>query len=59
MHYVTVLNFATGGVHIYHYTDEELSEFHEDSVEEFITSQGHRIADCQWLCTDTLLLQIH
>jgi len=54
---VTVLDFLTGEVCVYHYTNKELKKF-DDSIEEFIESKNHDINNCQFMCNDSLKLII-
>jgi hypothetical protein len=52
-HYVTVLDLSKGEVHIYPYTDDV------EDLEVLIAEKGHRLADCSWMCSSNLILQIH
>lgn len=56
---LVVLDFTTGEVHCYSYTLKELLKRFNDNLEEFIEYKGHRIKDCQWMCAEKLILQIH
>lgn len=50
---VTVLDFTTGEVHVYKYPE------HTEDIDIFISEQGHSLDNCQWMCTNELILQIH
>ena len=50
---VTVLDFATGEVHIYQYKNNI------GDIDEFLMKKGHDINNSLYMCTDRLILQIH
>lgn len=50
---VTVLDFATGEVHIYRYSNTI------EDVEQFIILKGHHLPDVQYMCTEELILKVH
>lgn len=50
---IIILDFETGEVHIYNYSDKE------DSDEDFLRSIGHSPSNCQWMIVPDLKLQIH
>ena len=53
MHYLTILDYANGTVDQYdlqdHFNDEQLSSFEAEDFEEFITSQGYRLDEVNWM----------
>ncbi len=55
---VTVLDFTSGEVFIYHYEEKDLRKNYSDDIEEFITSKGHDVNNCQYMCADELKLTV-
>ena len=53
MRYLTILDFANGHVDQYdlqdHFNDEKLSSFQIEDFEEFITSEGYRLSNIEWM----------
>lgn len=52
MQVVTVLDFNAGEVYIYYYPPSV------DDIEEYIAEKGHQVSNCQWMCTDKLILTV-
>lgn len=51
---VTVLDFSTGEVNIHNYPDEI------EDVETYLAEElEYNTSNCQWLCTNKLILKIH
>jgi hypothetical protein len=48
MKYITVLDFETGKVFQYETMGEGWNPDYE-SIEEFLTSVGHNLANCEWM----------
>ena len=46
MKYITVLDFETGRVFQYKVYNEF---FEADDYEEYLTEQGHNLANCEWM----------
>lgn len=55
---VTVLDFTTGEVCVYHYSPEDLKENFEDEIELFIESKKHSVDNCLYMCADEFKLKI-
>lgn len=55
---VTVLDFSTAEVFIYHYEETDIAKNYSDDIEEFISSKGHNVNDCQYMCADELKLTV-
>jgi hypothetical protein len=53
MHYLTILDYANGTVDQYDlqelFNDEQLSSFQTEDFEEFITSEGYRLDEVNWM----------
>ena len=53
MHYLTILDYANGTVDQYdlqdHFNDKQLSSFQTEDFEEFITSEGYRLDEVNWM----------
>ena len=53
MHYLTILDYANGTVDQYdlqdRFNDEQLSSFQTEDFEEFITSEGYRLDEVNWM----------
>ena len=53
MHYLTILDYANGTVDQYdlqdHFDEEQLSSFQTEDFEEFITSEGYRLDEVNWM----------
>ena len=56
MKYITVLNFETGKVYQYKISAwNNPSDWNPDfeSIEEYLTSKGHNLNNCEWMCHKT------
>ena len=56
MNYITVLDFETGNVHQYDigFQVNKLGWNPDcESCEEYLTSKGHNLKNCEWMCTET------
>ena len=53
MYYLTILDYANGTVDQYdlqdHFNDKQLSSFQTEDFEEFITSEGYRLGEVNWM----------
>ena len=53
MHYLTILDYANGSVDQYdlqdHFNEEQLCSFQSEDYEEFITSEGYRLDEVNWM----------
>lgn len=57
MNTVTILDFSMGEVHVYQYPenlpdDIDISQWIEENTQ-------HKTKDCQWMCTNELILTVH
>jgi hypothetical protein len=52
MQVVTVLDFNAGEVYVYYYSPSV------EDIEEYIAEKGHQISNCQWMCTEKLILTV-
>lgn len=57
-HYIAILDFTTCEVHIHPYKDEEEGEEFK-SAEDIVTELGYNVDNCEYMCMDNLILQIH
>ena len=46
---ITVLDFETGKVHQYEVMRQEGWNPDTESIEDFLSSVGHRLKDCEWM----------
>ena len=46
---ITVLDFETGKVHQYEVMRQEGWNPDSESIEEYLTSKGHNINNCEWM----------
>jgi len=53
-HFLIVMDYQTGEIHIYKYKDND-----SRSTEEIIEDYGHKKSDCHYMCTDELILKYH
>ena len=49
MNYITVLDFESGRVHQYEIMKQEGWNPDCESIEEFLNSVGHNLANCEWM----------
>ena len=53
MYYLTILDYANGTVDQYdlqdHFNDKQLSSFQTEDFEKFITSEGYRLDEVNWM----------
>lgn len=50
--YITVLDFIEGRVFQYclnHMSSCEIMDIDTQQIEDFLTSEGHRLKDCEWM----------
>ena len=52
--YITVLDFEVGIVFQYKISDQRLTAWdpEEESCEDYLTSKGHNLTNCQWMVHD-------
>jgi hypothetical protein len=52
--YITVLDFEVGRVFRYKISDQKLTAWNpdEESCEEYLTSKGHNLSNCEWMIHD-------
>ena len=54
MNYITVLDFEVGRVFQYKIMQKKIRKTFEDyDYEEFITSEGHNLGNCEWMVHDS------
>ena len=55
MKYITVLNFETGKVYQYKISAWGNGDWNPDSesIEQYLTSKGHNLNNCEWMCHKT------
>ena len=55
MKYITVLDFEDGKVYQYEISAWGNGDWNPDSesIEEFLSSAGHNLSNCEWMCHKT------